>query len=281
MDNIKISIIGLGFVGSAMAYSFRMHKYIDNVNLFVYDKFKNGGIGNFDNTLNGDIIFLALPTMFDENTGTYDISPIEEISIMLEQYKYDGAVVIKSTITPETTDLLCEKYKLNFIHNPEFLTARTSNSDFHNQTHIVLGKSKNCSDDAYNKVITFYSNLYPSAQISECNTTESESMKLLVNCFYAVKVQINTEFYLLCEKLGISYNTVMSMMLKNGWINPMHTKVPGPDGKISYGGLCFPKDMLAANELMKKKSTPNAIINAAINERNIMRNDKNNIIDKN
>jgi len=281
MDNISISVIGLGFVGSAMANSFRLKGYIDDINLFIYDKFKDGGIGNFNGTLNSDIIFLALPTMYDENRGIYDLTAIEEVSSMLVEHEYKGVVVIKSTVLPETTDALCDKYNLNFVHNPEFLTARTANEDFHNQTHIVLGQSKRCPDKMYNRIVQFYSTMYPSAHISRCLSTESESMKLLVNCFYAVKVQVNTEFYLLCQQMGISYDVVMSMMLKNGWINPMHTKVPGPDGKISYGGLCLPKDAIAANQLMKQKGTPHAVVSAAISERDTMRTDNSNIIKKN
>ena len=42
------------------------------------------------------------------------------------------------------------------------------------------------------------------------------------------------------------------MMLTNNWINPSHTNIPGPDGLISYGGMCFPKDTNALNEYMKK-----------------------------
>ena len=40
------------------------------------------------------------------------------------------------------------------------------------------------------------------------------------------------------------------MMIGNGNINPDHTSVPGPDGNISYGGYCFPKDTNALNEYM-------------------------------
>ena len=66
------------------------------------------------------------------------------------------------------------------------------------------------------------------------------------------------------------------MMLKNGWINPMHTDVPGPDGKMSYGGLCFPKDTNALNEFMKQNNIPNSVLNATICERNSMREEKEN-----
>jgi len=34
-------------------------------------------------------------------------------------------------------------------------------------------------------------------------------------------------------------------MLSSGRINPMHTLVPGIDGKVGFGGKCFPKDINA------------------------------------
>ena len=86
------------------------------------------------------------------------------------------------------------------------------------------------------------------------------------------------EFYLLCQKMDIDYDTVKNMMLKNGWINPNHTNVPGPDGQLSYGGLCFPKDTNALCEMMKKKNVPNSVLSATIQERNSMREDNDNII---
>ena len=62
-------------------------------------------------------------------------------------------------------------------------------------------------------------------------------------------------------------------MLKNNWINPMHTNVPGQDGNISYGGMCFPKDTNALNSFMEKNNIPNKVLDATINERNQMRKD--------
>ena len=56
----------------------------------------------------------------------------------------------------------------------------------------------------------------------------------------------------------------------------MHTNVPGPDGEISYGGLCFPKDTNALNEFMQKHDSPSLVLKACIEERNTMRNDHDN-----
>jgi len=66
-------------------------------------------------------------------------------------------------------------------------------------------------------------------------------------------------------------------MLKNNWINPMHTDVPGSDGMLSYGGMCFPKDTNALLEFMKENNSSHDILNACIQERNKMRTDHINI----
>ena len=78
--------------------------------------------------------------------------------------------------------------------------------------------------------------------------------------------------------MGCNYDNVKDLMLKNKWINPMHTNVPGPDGKLSYGGYCFPKDTNALLQHMKKMKTPCQVLESTIQERNQMRNDNCNIM---
>jgi UDP-glucose 6-dehydrogenase len=59
--------------------------------------------------------------------------------------------------------------------------------------------------------------------------------------------------------------------LDNGWINPKHTNVPGHDGKLSFGGACFPKDIQALNSFMKNTNTPCKVITAVVEENKKMR----------
>jgi UDPglucose 6-dehydrogenase len=47
------------------------------------------------------------------------------------------------------------------------------------------------------------------------------------------------------EKMGGDWAKVHTGTLLSGYINDMHTYVPGPDGKFGYGGKCFPKDVNA------------------------------------
>jgi len=273
---MKVGIIGLGFVGGAMFQSFQEK----GVDVHGFDKYKK--IGSFDKCLECEILFLCLPTQFNENTNCYDKSCIEEVCGSISGYNYNGIIVIKSTIEPLTTERLQKSYpELKFIHNPEFLTARTAFEDFHNQKHIVLGKSNIVTLQEIELVKDFYKFHYPDADISICSCTESESMKIYLNCFYSVKIQFFNELYLLSNKMGCDYNIIKDLMLKNNWINPMHTTVPGPDNQLSYGGYCFPKDTNALLNHMKRFESPHMVLQATVNERNNMREDKTNIIHNN
>jgi UDPglucose 6-dehydrogenase len=265
---MKIGIIGLGFVGGAIYKSFSMK----GVNIVGYDKHKDGGIGHLHDCFDTDYVFLALPTPFCEKNMSFDKSALEHVCHRLEKHNYRGCIVIKSTVEPETTEKLSLCYPdLHFIHNPEFLTARTAFEDFHNQKHIVIGSSNKCPAHCTTGLHKFYEKYYPDAEITSCSALESESMKMFVNSFYAVKVQFFNEIYLLCQKNGCDYEKVKYMMLKNGWINPMHTSVPGPDGQLSYGGACLPKDTQALYHYMDEVGTFNNVLEATINERNKMR----------
>lgn len=271
---LKIGIIGLGFVGESMLSSFKDKGY----QVVGYDKFKDSD--SFEECLDSQMIFLALPTQFDEEKKEYDKSSLEEVSSQLLLNKYEGLVVIKSTVEPLTTLELSQKYKLKFVHNPEFLSAATALEDFNNQQHIVLGKGLNVKDNDLLPLKEFYQHGYPQADISICTSTESESMKIFVNCFYSVKIQFFNELFLLCQSMKCDFETVKELMLKNKWINPMHTQVPGVDGKLSYGGYCFPKDTNALLHHMKKMNTPCQVLESTIDERNQMRSDNSNIVNK-
>jgi nucleotide sugar dehydrogenase len=268
MINYKIGICGLGFVGNAIHKTLIEFK---NIELFIYDLYKQ--IGSIDDLLLTDILYLCLPTPYDCKENEFSKKEIISTLEILSNNNYKGIVLIKSTIEPDTTKSFAETYKnLCIIHNPEFLSARTAIEDFSNQKHIIIGSSYNCSIDKIDYIVNFYKTYFHS-HISVCDSTTSESVKLFCNSFYAVKVQYFTELYETCKKLNINYNETKELMLKNDWINPMHTNIPGPDGNISYGGMCFPKDTNALNSFMKKNNIPNKVLDAVINERNEMRKD--------
>lgn len=260
---MKIGIIGIGVVGSAL-----YHDFLDkNINVIPYDKYKN--IGSINDIYETNLVFLCLPTPFDENMKQYNKLGIYDVCQNLSKNNYQGLVVLKSTVEPETTSLIEKLYNLSICHNPEFLSASSAKYDFKNQQHIVIGTNK--SDITI--LINFYNTYYPNANISVCTSNESELMKLAVNNFYSVKIQFFNELYSLSNKIDANFNTIKELMIKNGWIHPMHTQVPGTDGKLSYGGMCFPKDTNALLNYMKIKNTPHRVLDNTVIERNEMRKD--------
>lgn len=272
--NILISVIGLGFVGQSIYDSLCNKGFNPNVNIFGFDIAKQSH--TFQQCLSSNIMFLALPTQYNAKIGQYDKSAIRTTCKKLVEHHYQGVVVIKSTVEPSTTDGLANAFpSLQFVHNPEFLTARTAYHDFHCQNHVVLGQAVHCDDKWIELLSNFYSTYYTD-NISVGTAMESESMKSFANSFYSVKIQFFTELFLLCQKTDCNYDVVKGMMLKNNWINPQHTTVPGPDGLVSYGGLCFPKDTNALAQHMKRHQSPSSVLDATIDERNSMRNDHDN-----
>lgn len=274
--DLTIGVIGLGFVGGAV---FNYFSELPKVHVLGYDKFKDNGngIGDFNQTTsNADWLFLCLPTPYIPDQQGYDLTALHEVCQQLHDINFQKPIILKSTVTPTTSEKLATQYNLKIIHNPEFLTARTANEDFRNQTHLVLGKTPKVDQTTFSTLATQYQSYFPTVtHTSLLTSTESEAMKIFVNSFYAIKVQTFTEFHQLTTNHlpNADFNNIRQAMLQNGWINPQHTSIPGPDGQISYGGLCFPKDTSALLDFTKSLTTPYAILEACVKERNQMRQD--------
>ena len=88
----------------------------------------------------------------------------------------------------------------------------------------------------------------------------------------SVKIAFFNELYLYCQAKNINYNETRDLMLKNGWINQMHTEVPGTDGQLGFGGACFPKDTSALLADMKREGVAHKILNSVVEENNEIRN---------
>jgi len=279
MNNLQgnIGIIGVGVVGNAIKTILEEF----HLSVKIYDKYKKIG-NNINELLDCYMIFLCLPTLFitdntSRNTTTqhYDKSELYQVIEDLSLLEYEGIIVIKSTIEPGTTECLQLKYKnLILIHNPEFLSAKTASMDFKYQNHIIIGYPLLDTLQDKNKIlplIDFYKTYFPKARLSITTSNESEMAKITCNSFYACKIQFFTEIKLFCDKFNISYDNVKSLIIKNGWINPMHLDIPGHDGHISFGGACLPKDIQCLNSLLEQNHIDNEVINAVVKENKKMR----------
>jgi UDPglucose 6-dehydrogenase len=141
---------------------------------------------------------------------------------------------------------------LEIVFCPEFLTERTAKLDMLTQARIVLGGEKRDTK----KVKELFEQRFMNRHIIETDPTTAELIKYMNNTFFATKVSIINEFKLLADKLGANWKDALYGFTSDGRIGDSHLHVPGPDGRLGYGGTCFPKDVNALITLAKELGTP-------------------------
>jgi len=190
--------------------------------------------------LSQDFIFVALPTPMKEN-GEQDISYIENFFSNIGLYNTDAIFILKSTVLPGTTKQLIDKHKFNIVFCPEFLTEKTAKLDMLTQSRIVIGGETQYAD----KVLELFKARFGQKHYVLTDSTTAEFIKYMANTFLAVKVSVVNEFYRMSEALGADWDKALEGFVSDPRIGNSHTQVPGHDGKLGFGGTCFPKDINA------------------------------------
>lgn len=250
-DNIRIGIIGKGFVGSAVAHGFS-HQTSYGASIKIYDVNPERSQNSLEETVNeSDFIFLSVPTPSDAK-GNMDLSIVEnalnEISIVNKNKS--NIVLLRSTVVPGTTKIFQDKFpNIRFVFNPEFLTERSAAFDFINQTRVILG-----GDSKYtSQVKKLYQDRFGSfLPVIETNFQTAELIKYMNNLFFATKVSFLNEMKLLADKIDVDWDKAVEGFVLDGRIGHSHLSVPGPDGRFGFGGSCFPKDIQALISFAKE-----------------------------
>ena len=222
----------------------------------IYDVDKEKCYNTFDDVVNhSDVVFVSVPTPMNKE-GVIDLSIVESVFADINRNyntnRTDTAVfVLKSTVVPGTTRSLKQKYpNLSIVFNPEFLTERHARFDFLNQSRIVLGFEEDVSVGEANTTVEKMKKLYnlrfSSNNFIATNYETAEMIKYFNNLFFAVKVSFMNEMKLVAEKLQtINWDKAVKGFVSDGRVGDSHLQVPGPDGKLGFGGSCFPKDINA------------------------------------
>ena len=239
---MSIGIIGFGVVGKAIYNTLNL-KY----EIIKYDKYQN--LGKFEDLKKCEFVFISVPTPFDCKLNEVDLSCVNESIEKLNDIKYEGIVIIKSTIPPLTTDNYLKKYNLKIVFNPEFLRESTTpNEDFKNQNIVVIG----CvNTEIYNKVKEMYEKiLNKDAKYYKTKNKEAEMIKYSQNTLLASRVAISNIIYDCCEEIDVDYQKVKEIGFEPfSVIGSNMIQVPGPDGHRGYGGKCLPKDIGGFNSV--------------------------------
>tara|TARA_R100000734_G_C3319058_1_gene114163 strand:+ start:4563 stop:5483 length:921 start_codon:yes stop_codon:yes gene_type:complete len=240
----KVGIIGNGFVGESTAYAFSP---TSDVRIYDVDPLRSSH--TLEEVCKCDFVFIAVPTPMKKD-GSQDISFIENV---FNSVTPGPTYIIKSTILPGTTNKLIESFKkLDIIFSPEFLTERTAKLDMLTQARVVFGGKK----ELCNKIVKLYKQRFMKRHFIITDPTTAEYIKYMNNTFFATKVSIMNEFKRLGSILNIDWETAIEGFASDGRIGDSHLHVPGPDGKLGYGGTCFPKDVNALISMGRELNAP-------------------------
>ena len=229
-NKINTAIVGYGVIGSALGNWIEKNNS-KNCNILKIDPMK----GFNDDIQHADVIFVSIHVPTEED-GSQNLNDLEEII----KNAPDVPIFIRTTVIPGTCKKLSKKYKKDVNFMPEFLTERTALEDFENQPMVFTNHEK------------LLKKIFPHKKYVLMSSLEAEVTKYAHNVFGALKVTYFNGIYEYCKKLNIDYNNVLKGVLLSGYINSPHTQVPGPDSKFGYGGKCFPKDVNAFIEAIKK-----------------------------
>ncbi|MFV9936292.1 MAG: UDP-glucose/GDP-mannose dehydrogenase family protein [Rickettsia endosymbiont of Haemaphysalis japonica] len=253
-DEVKISKLNKQILP---IYEAKLDEYLKQA--LESDRLKFTNIYN-NELQNADAIFITVGTP-SQWWGAADLKYVyDAIDEVFEHINQDCLIVIKSTVPPGSCSNIIAYLKsrglsFNVASNPEFLSEGSAVEDFLYPDRIVIGVNNKESEEILRKI-------YAPLQGTKFVVTDlvtSELIKYASNSFLATKIAFINEMADLCEKIGgnikdLSKGVGLDQRIGQNFLNA------GP----GFGGSCFPKDILALNNLVENHHIDCRILKAVI-----------------
>lgn len=232
----EILIVGYGIVGK------NLHKEYKSLNIDVYDKYKTEFNTKKENK-KYDIAIICVDTPYISKENPCDISQVRTALCENEADIY----IIKSTILPNTTDMLIKETGKKIIFSPEYYgsTHFTNNYIF---DFTILGGDKKITT----KVAQILQDVYDGRhRFYFVDSRTAELCKYMENAYLATKVSFCQEFYEIAKKIGVNYEELREIFIADPRIDDANTYVY--DEHPYWKSHCYDKDVPAIAETYDAK----------------------------
>ena len=221
-----------------------LDEYFSNEENFNRMSFHDNYAGlDWDET---DIVFICVQTPNNLETNSVDTkfleSAITEISKLENQ---DITITVKSTIPPYEIENVCNNvgYDRNLLtFNPEFLREGSAVHDFFNPDRVVIG---GLNQEKIKKLEQLYSTF--DAEIIITDPISSQLIKYLANTYLPMRLSFVNEATRLADYSNANLQDVLKGVGLDSRIGSHYFR-PSP----SWGGSCFPKDLVEVNNFYNK-----------------------------
>jgi len=215
MAKPEAGVVGAGVVGTAM-------QKLCGPETVVYDT-KPEALQDKKAINACDGVFICVPSPMRPD-GSCDTSIAEEAVAWVEA----PLIILRSTVSPGTTDRPRQTYKKHIVLQPEYI-GETPGHLFGNmaeRTFIVLGGAQEDTSRAADVYKHYYNSM-----IYLCDAVTAEVAKYMKNAFYATKVAFRNKFFDIARTFGVDYNTLREVWLADTRISRDLTFV-FPDARL-------------------------------------------------